>query len=106
MERFERDSLPCPSAAMKLVNAESRATGSGIFVARPFHGKRSGSSRYCQEGPPAIERDSSSLETETGAEKRASTRFIDPPRTTPNRIPGSSPNFYSSTFIASFSRTL
>lgn len=39
MDRFERDSLASPGAgrpAMKLVNAESRATGSGIFVAGAF----------------------------------------------------------------------
>lgn len=67
MDRFERDSLaslaspPVPGrSAMKLVNAESRATGSGIFVAGAFptgEQEDRGSSRVIasQEGPPAIE---------------------------------------------------
>lgn len=59
MDRFERDSLGSSllpllaASAMKLVNAESRATGSGIFVAGLFH--PGNSALFCQEGPPAIQ---------------------------------------------------
>lgn len=47
--------LPARASAMKLVNAESRATGSGIFVAGAFppveQESRGSSLHYCQEGP-------------------------------------------------------